>query len=184
MTDSLVHIVNDTPLADSRLIAKGLGIDHHNFMQTIKKYQSTLERRYGQLLFKTEVEKNVKSPNPPKFALLTDGQAAFVVTLSKNYPNVVEFKADLVDAFIAAREKVHQLLQSSQPQIEAGTPVSKSTDSTIAFYVETTITELMEVETIKDLKSVSIKLSMGIDRHERVEREIKESERENERKKG
>ena len=54
---TLIHIQaidNDVLVCDSRDIAKGLGIDHHNFLQTIKKNLIDIETDFGRVLFETD----------------------------------------------------------------------------------------------------------------------------------
>ena len=146
MTDSLVHIVNDTPFADSRLIAKGLGIDHHNFMQTAKKYQNEIESDFGLLLFETEVIKG--RGQPKKFALLTEDQAITLAMLSKNTAPVVKVKIKLVKDFSTARKLLYS-------QSETSTPVSTSTDSTVRLYVDAAVDRYIQVQTMDDFERTS-----------------------------
>jgi phage regulator Rha-like protein len=95
-----VHVV------DSRLIAEALGIDHHNFMETIRKYQGKIEADFGILPFETEV---LGVGQPQKFYFLNELQCNFVVTLSRNTPEVVQFKLSLVVAFDNAKKEVKLL---------------------------------------------------------------------------
>lgn len=89
---------------DSRLIAKSLGIEHDNFYQMICKHQREIVSNFGGLLFETGVP--IKpSGNPPKFILLTEDQALFVGTLSRNSEKVIEFKAKLVKTFQSYRNQ-------------------------------------------------------------------------------
>lgn len=89
-------------VVDSRLIAERLGIDHDNFLQTVQNYQTEIEQAFGILLFETG--KNIGRGRPQKYALLTENQATFVMTLSRNSPEVVQCKIDLVKAFSTAKE--------------------------------------------------------------------------------
>jgi phage regulator Rha-like protein len=103
--DLVVSAQNDGVLVvDSRLVAQGLGIDHHNFMQTISKHKSQAERAFGILLFETEVLKG--RGQPEKYCLLNEGQSTFYMTLSRNTPQVVRLKAGLVKAFFDAKRQL------------------------------------------------------------------------------
>jgi phage regulator Rha-like protein len=93
-----------TLVVDSRLVAQGLGIDHHNFMQTISKHKSQAESAFGILLFQTEVLKG--RGQPEKYCLLNEGQSTFYMTLSRNTPQVVRLKAGLVKAFFDAKRQL------------------------------------------------------------------------------
>jgi phage regulator Rha-like protein len=102
---------NDGELVvDSRLIAPRLGIEHDNFMQTINTYQTHIEKAFGIILFQTG--KSEGPGRPQKYAFLTENQSSFLMTLSRNTPEVVQCKTDLVLAFSKARE----LLREKQKQ--------------------------------------------------------------------
>ena len=74
-----------TLVVDSRLIAEKLGIKHRNFLETVYKYQSQIEQRFGQLRFETEAVKNrAGAVNELKFSLLTESQATALMTFSRN----------------------------------------------------------------------------------------------------
>jgi phage regulator Rha-like protein len=88
---------------DSRTVAAGLGIQHPNFMQTLETYKADMER-FGVIRFETrKPPRSSLGGRPERFVLLNEGQATFAVTLSRNTPQVVEFKARLVLAFQAYR---------------------------------------------------------------------------------
>lgn len=101
-------------VVDSRLIAKSMGIQHNTFLKTIRKYRSQVEQTFERLRFE------VADVQMPKGAvrqdvvcyLLTENQATFLMTLSRNTPKVVQCKLNLVKAFSDAKE----LLKSTQPQ--------------------------------------------------------------------
>jgi phage regulator Rha-like protein len=108
MTDLIVAGHSDGVLVvDSRLIAEELGIQHESFMDTVKKYQTEAEQAFGILRFQTGEIKG--RGQPEKFAFLTEEQATFYATLSRNTPEVVQLKAKIVKAFFEAR----RLLQSA-----------------------------------------------------------------------
>lgn len=91
-------------LVDSRLVASRLGIEHRSFMATINNYQSQTEQDFGVLRFEiAKLEERSKEGRPQRYALLTEDQAVFLMTLSRNTPDVLRSKADLVKAFSEAR---------------------------------------------------------------------------------
>jgi Phage regulatory protein Rha (Phage_pRha) len=102
MSDFIVtqHLDN-VLVVDSRLIAQELGIEHGNFIETIKKYQKQSEQAFGILRFETGEIKG--RGQPEKYCLLTEEQATFYMTLSRNTPEVVELKIKLVKAFSEAK---------------------------------------------------------------------------------
>ena len=102
----------DVLVVDSRLVAIELGIEHSTFIRTIKKYESKIEQRFGTIRFEIGASKMPDgriNPNPEKFAWLDENQATFLMTLSRNTDQVIECKANLVDAFSAAKQIIPKL---------------------------------------------------------------------------
>lgn len=94
-----------TLVVDSRLIAERLGIAHENFIETVRKYQSDAEEAFGSVTFQTGQKTGTRSGgSQPKWALLTEDHATFYMSLSRNTPEVVRCKIELVKAFRAAKE--------------------------------------------------------------------------------
>ena len=104
MTDLEVISYKDGALVvDSRLIAQELGVEHKNFMELVRKYQADVEQEFGGLRFETAVP-DKPTGNPPVFVYLTENQATFYMTLSRNTEKVVRLKLTLVKAFFEARD--------------------------------------------------------------------------------
>jgi phage regulator Rha-like protein len=107
----------DVLVVDSRLIADQLGIDHESFMRSIKKHQKTIEDGFEHLRF----EIGTSQPNAngavheTKYVLLTEAQATFVMTLSKNTQKVVQCKLNLVQSFEKAKS-INSGMQPKAPQ--------------------------------------------------------------------
>lgn len=107
-TANLLNIVkgdSDLLLCDSREVAMHLGIEHHSIMKTIRNHKSHIAQHFEVVRF--QVDKPLKGTTggrPNEYALLTEMQATFIVTLSRNTPHVVEFKATLVKSFYTARQ--------------------------------------------------------------------------------
>jgi phage regulator Rha-like protein len=118
-----VHVV------DSRLIADALGIDHQNFFATVRKYENDVKTHFGVCLFETDIpKKGTKGGQPQKYALLTENQATFLATLSRNTNEVVAFKAKLILSFAEARKQIqeaHQLLESVQGNISPSKEIAE-----------------------------------------------------------
>ncbi len=70
MNQELEIVMTDDriPRIDSRVVSKGIGVQHDNLMQTIGKYQSGLEK-YGILLFQTGKSKAVAALNSMFFSI-------------------------------------------------------------------------------------------------------------------
>lgn len=103
-----LRAVGNDLLIDSRVIADALGVQHESMMAGIYKYRNDIEKMFGILRF--EIGEIVGRGQPVKFACLTEDQAIYVGTLSRNTEKVVEFKARLVNTFSEARKR----LQSSR----------------------------------------------------------------------
>lgn len=111
----LLHINGETRV-DSRILAKGIGIEHHNIMQTIYTYQSELEE-FNQLLFETEVGRRPQGGgNPEKYVALNRNQAGVVISFSKNTPEVIRFKVDLFKAIDAMEQNIASQLVAQPAQ--------------------------------------------------------------------
>jgi len=91
--------------ADTRLIAKGLGIQHHSVFELVKNYRADFEA-FGLLRFQTEVIQG--RGQPQKFALLTEDQAYLLLSFSRNTTKVRALKVKLVQAFRDARRAAEQ----------------------------------------------------------------------------
>jgi phage antirepressor YoqD-like protein len=95
-----IQSINNVDVVDSRLIAIELGIQHKNFYQAIKDNQIDIEQAFGHLLFETDTVKNsVGAVNEVKFAYLNEDQATYLMTLSRNTPQVKKLKLKLVKSF-------------------------------------------------------------------------------------
>ncbi len=115
-----IQNLNGIQVIDSRIIAKGLNIKHQNLMETIKKYQSKLEQ-LGTLTFETETWKHTTGAAKIIFCHLNELQCHFLVTLSRNTEEVVDFKLSLVVAFDSAKKEVallQEVIKESEDYLE------------------------------------------------------------------
>lgn len=104
MSDLSISEYSDGELVvDSRLIAERLGIQHESFMKTVDTYETVVTEAFGGLRFEIGVP-DKPTGNPPKYVLLTEDQATLLMTFSRNTPQVVQCKVDLVASFSKARE--------------------------------------------------------------------------------
>lgn len=122
---NLAVIERDNVLVvDSRLIAPQLGIEHRSFVKTIDKYQEQITSITGKpedQVLRFEVSKPLdssKGGRPERFVYLTDAQASFVMTLSRNTPQVVECKRQLVAAFEKAKQFIREVIPAQSQEIE------------------------------------------------------------------
>lgn len=114
----------DRLVVDSRLIALDLDIQHKNLAGTIRTHENVIQQRFGVLTFETaKPSEGSLGGRPEKFYWLTEAQALFITTLSRNTDRVIHCKANLVQAFMEAQAKqVSQSVPQSYAQalLEAG----------------------------------------------------------------
>jgi len=105
---------NGILVVDSRLIAERLGVNHGDWYRNIVlKYQTETEQVFGHLRFENSTVKNtVGTGNKVNFVLLTEDQATFLMTLSRNTPEVVTCKATLVKSFSEAKRIIQAKSQA------------------------------------------------------------------------
>lgn len=118
---------NGTLATNSEVIADGVGIQHKNVLETIRKNQSDFEE-FGPVAFETRKGSPLPQGGFGKattIAVLNREQAMFAMTLFRNNPTVVEFKKNLIKAFVSMEHRLEQmghqvnaLMRQSQMQME------------------------------------------------------------------
>lgn len=108
---------NDHLVVDSRLIANELGVEHRALMQTIKKYLTEIQE-FGQVTFENAtVTNSVGARNAVIFCYLNEEQATFLMTLSRNTPQVIACKRNLVKAFSQAKQLIKEVIPAQSGRI-------------------------------------------------------------------
>lgn len=104
-------------LIDSRIVAKGLDIQHEYFKETLAKYQTRLER-WGLLRFQTGVGYRPQGGgNPEKYFLLNRNQVLFAITLSRNTEEVLDWKEAIIDALDQLGKQVKSLTSPAKQKL-------------------------------------------------------------------
>lgn len=94
----------EEPRVDSRLLADRLGNQHATVIRLIDEYKNDFES-LGVLRFKIDKPgAKSKGGRPEKLAMLTEDQAYFLLTLSRNSRKVRSLKIELVKAFARFRQ--------------------------------------------------------------------------------
>lgn len=96
-------------VVDSRVIAEHCQVQHQSLFELLKDYQGTFEREFSPIRFETGIGEKLPQGGfgkAPRFALLTEDQASFLITLTRNTDPVIQFKATLVKAFSEARRQL------------------------------------------------------------------------------
>jgi phage regulator Rha-like protein len=98
-------------VVDSRLVATDLNIEHESFVRTIDSNKTIIESSFG--ILRSDSDNKRGAGRPEKFFWLTEEQSTFLMTLSRNTPEVILCKANLVKAFFEARDILQKQLNSS-----------------------------------------------------------------------
>ncbi len=119
---SLLTVINhdDVLVVDYRLIATELGIKPKNILANIDKHLTTFESEeaFERVAFETESLKTNGGIQDTRVAYLNQPQAEFLMTLSKNTPQVIAAKRNLVCAFEKAKEAFKKVLPAQSQEIE------------------------------------------------------------------
>lgn len=108
-------------MVDSRLIATELGIQHKNFLGTIEKYNYLMASNpeMGAVAFETrEFQTKQGNVSLERWAWLTELQATFIMTLSRNTEQVVNCKLALTVAFEKAKQVIKDVIPAQAQEIE------------------------------------------------------------------
>lgn len=100
--NSLVTMAGNDVFTDSLVVAEGTGNKHHAVKALIKRYENDMKS------FGTFGISNAESTGgrPETYYQLNEEQAAFLMTLLRNSPQVVAFKKELVRQFYAMRRLI------------------------------------------------------------------------------
>jgi Rha family phage regulatory protein len=116
MSDLLqVSEKNGVPVVDSIGIADKLGVEHRATLQLIDKYLFEIEDNFGRVTFEMTPFATEGGMQKRRVAYLTEDQALYVATLSKNTQQVVAFKSDLIKKFQAYRQFVNHVTRPLTP---------------------------------------------------------------------
>jgi phage regulator Rha-like protein len=115
MTNLTVSEVNNQLVVDSRLVADNLGIEHDTLKKSIKEYKTQIEQAFGTVsTSSSDCTNSVGAVNKITFAYLTEDQATFLMTLSRNTSQVIQAKINLVHAFSEAKKLIKEKSQTGE----------------------------------------------------------------------
>ena len=98
-------------VVSSRILAKGVGVQHQATTKLATKHQSEVEKHGSWSGF------IIQPSGQKKEAFFNEEQAAFILMLLRNTPTVVSFKSALVSAFYKLRRK-HERLMDRHARLE------------------------------------------------------------------
>lgn len=104
MSDLRIENKDGVLVVDSRLVASRLDVQHKSLLETVRKYQTKIEETFGIITFETAISEESQRGKPAVFCWLTEDQATFVMTLSRNTDEVIDAKLSLVKAFSEAKQ--------------------------------------------------------------------------------
>jgi len=126
-SQALVEIKGKQAFTTSIAIAEGCGLSHASVIKLIRKHQSHFEA-FAPLRFEIQVEKRAHGGgSPTEYAVLTEDQATFAITLFRNNEIVIRFKVALVKAF---RTALNELQRVRYQQLELDWQEQRSTGKT------------------------------------------------------
>lgn len=108
MMQEIVALSDDgTPTTTSLAIAEGVGRQHKNVLELIRKNESYISR-FGRVAFETRPFETPGGTQNQEAAILNERQATLLLTYMRNNPVVREFKWRLVDAFYEQARQIKQ----------------------------------------------------------------------------
>ena len=119
------------PITDSYIVAEKTNREHRVILQIIKKYYDDISE-FGEVASEMRLINFEKRNQEIEIIVLNEGQAAFLVTLMRNTPEVLKFKKDLVKAFLFIKK---ELLARAETRYIAKIKRKELTD-TIKSYVK------------------------------------------------
>lgn len=107
-------------VVDHRLISVELGIQSKNVLANIDKYLATpeSEEAFGRVALETETLETNGGIQNTRVAYLNQSQAEFLMTLSRNTPQVIAAKRNLVSAFEKAKQVIKEVIPAQSQEIE------------------------------------------------------------------
>lgn len=129
---------NNQLVVDSRLIAEELGITHKAFKETVRENQADIEEAFGKVALETAPsEANGGGGSGETYYWLTEEQATYLMTLSRNTEQVKRAKLNLVKAFSKAKLAL-QTIQKEAVTIDMFLNFTQQLQSQMALLTERT----------------------------------------------
>lgn len=107
MTTDIVEIRGQQATTTSLAIAEGCKLDHASVIKIVRKYRPHFEA-FGFLGFEIQENRGTQGAQT-EYAVLTEDQATFAITLFRNNETVIRFKVALVKAFRKALNEIARL---------------------------------------------------------------------------
>lgn len=111
----LVVVVAGELLASTETIAQGMNAQHASTIKLVRRHADILAK-FGEVRF--EIRLNPQGSST-EIAMLNEQQAALLISLMRNTPAVVAFKANLIAEFFRMRDALSQRTQNLWQQLQA-----------------------------------------------------------------
>lgn len=127
-----VEMQADATYIDSRVYCREIiQVEHTPWVRdTLKCHQETIEKFFGVLEFKTQQPlKGSQGGRPEVYVLLTESQANFALTLSRNTTKTMQRKAELIADFERAKQFVRSQLTQQLATTETANQLKSALNS-------------------------------------------------------
>lgn len=104
MKTNIVEIRGQSATTTSIAVAAGCDMQHKTVIRLVRRYQSDLEE-FGLLNFQSSLN---SQGSPTEYAILSEDQATYLITLFRNSDIVRSFKKALVKAFRKALDRINR----------------------------------------------------------------------------
>lgn len=117
--EPMVVVVGGEPLASTEVISKGMKAQHASTIKLVRKHSEALSR-FGLVRFEIRARtKGAHGGGNVEYALLNEQQTALLITMMRNTPAVLAFKANLIAEFFRMRDALHQRSQNLWQQLQS-----------------------------------------------------------------
>jgi phage regulator Rha-like protein len=110
-----IKTLNEVPVIDSRIVAEELDNSHSSLLRLINNHLPTIEANFGRVGFEIVPLSTKGGTQKGTIAYLTEDQAIFIGSLSKNTAKVVQFKAKLVKSFAKVKQALTKVAPTLSP---------------------------------------------------------------------
>lgn len=112
---NLVVVVNGEPLASTDVIAQGMKAQHASTIKLVRRHADALAH-FGEVRFEIRLNRQGSST---EVAMLNEQQAALLISMMRNSPQVLAFKVSLVREFYRMRDALQQRTNNLWQQMHA-----------------------------------------------------------------
>jgi len=109
----IVELERNNPTTTSLAIAEGVGRSHQSVMKIIDKHLSDIEEVGGISRFEISKKRGTQGKET-RYAILNEEHTAYLFTLMRNTPVVIEFKKKLIKEFFRMKKTLMKIASQKQ----------------------------------------------------------------------